>query len=183
MSWIIDAAHTHAEFAVKHMMITTVRGQFTDIQGTVDFDEQTPAKSKIDVKIGTASVNTREEKRDAHLKSADFFDAEQFPYMHFVSKKVEVTSENTGRIIGNLTIKDVTREVVLEVEYNGTQKSPWGTQNAGFSASTKVNRKDWGLNWNVALETGGWLVGDDVKISLEAEIIKQAQPETAAAVA
>ena len=175
MSWIIDPAHTRAEFAVKHMMIATVRGQFTDIQGTVDFDEQTPAKSKIDVEIGAASVNTREEKRDAHLKSPDFFDAENYPYLHFVSKKVKVTGENTGRVIGDLTIRDTTREVALDVEYNGTQKSPWGTQNAGFSATGKFNRKDWGLNWNVALETGGWLVGDEVKVSIESEIIKQVE--------
>ncbi len=183
MTWIIDPAHTHADFAVKHMMIATVRGEFTDIQGTVDFNEKTPAKSKIDVKIGTASLNTREEKRDAHLKSPDFFDAENHPYMHFVSKKVDVTSDNTGRVTGDLTIRDVTREVVLEVEYNGTSKTPWGTTNAGFSATAKINRKNWNLNWNVALETGGWLVGDDVKISLEAEIVKQAeaQPEAVAA--
>jgi polyisoprenoid-binding protein YceI len=185
MSWIIDSAHTRAEFAVKHMMIATVRGQFTDIQGTVDFDEQTPAKSKIDVKIGAASVNTREEKRDAHLKSPDFFDADKYPYLRFKSKKVQVASENTGRVIGDLTIRDVTHEIVLDVEYNGAQKSPWGTHNAGFSATAKINRKDWDLNWNVALETGGWLVGDEVKINIEAEIIKQVetQPEAEAVAA
>src|SRR5690242_18143955 len=111
MTWIIDPAHTHAEFAAKHMMIATVRGEFTDIQGTVDFNEAQPAKSKIDVKIGTASLNTREEKRDAHLKSPDFFDVANHPYMHFVSKRVEVTGDDTGRVIGDLTIRGVTREV------------------------------------------------------------------------
>jgi polyisoprenoid-binding protein YceI len=164
-------------------MIATVRGEFKDIQGTVDFNEAEPVKSKIDVKIGVASLNTHEEKRDAHLKSADFFDAENHPYLHFVSKKVEVTGENTGKVTGDMTIRGVTHPVVLDVEYNGTSKAPWGTTNAGFSATAKLNRKDWNLNWNVALETGGWLVGDDVKISIESEIIKQAeaQPEAVAA--
>jgi polyisoprenoid-binding protein YceI len=182
-TWNIDSAHTHAEFAVKHMMITTVRGEFKDIQGTVDFNEAEPAKSGLDVKIGVASLDSREEKRDAHLKSADFFDAENYPYLHFVSKSVEVTGKNTGKVTGDLTIRDVTRPIVLEVEYNGSQKSPWGTSVAGFTATAKVNRKDWNLNWNVALETGGWLVGDDVKISIESEIIKQAETQAEAVAA
>ena len=179
MSWIIDPAHTRAEFTARHMMVANVRGQFTDITGTVDFNEEHPTQSTLDVKIGVASVNTREEKRDAHLKSPDFLDAENYPYLTFKSKRVQKTGNNTGRIVGDLTIRDVTKEVMLDVDYNGQAKSPWGTTSAGFTAATKINRKDWGLNWNVALETGGWLVGDEVKINLELEIVKQAQPELA----
>ncbi len=183
MSWIIDPAHTQAEFTVRHMMVANVRGQFTDITGTVDFNEENPATSTIDVKIGLASINTREEKRDAHLKSPDFFDVDNHPYMTFKSKRVQKTGDNTGRVTGDLTIRDVTKEIALEVEYNGQAKSPWGTTSAGFTATAKINRKDWNLNWNVALETGGWLVGDEVKISIEAEIVKQLEAVPAEAVA
>ncbi len=183
MSWIIDPAHTRAEFTARHMMVANVRGQFTDITGTVDFNEEHPTQSTLDVKIGIASINTREEKRDAHLKSPDFFDADNYPYMTFKSKRVETTGEDTGRLIGDLTIRDVTKEVALDVEYNGQAKSPWGTTSAGFTAAAKVNRKDWGLNWNVALETGGWLVGDTIGINIEAEIVKQPEAVPAEAVA
>jgi polyisoprenoid-binding protein YceI len=156
------------------MMISTVRGEFHKVSGTVDFNADEPAKSAIDVKIDVASVDTRDEKRDGHLKSADFFDAEKFPVMEFKSDKIEELSKTHGKVHGTLTIKGVSKPVVLDVEYNGTQKSPWGTTNAGFSAKGKINRKDWGLNWNVALESGGILVGDDIKIDIEAEIVKQA---------
>lgn len=183
MSWVIDGAHTTAAFTAKHMMIATVHGQFKKISGTVDFNEQEPAKSAVDVQIETESIDTREEKRDAHLKSADFLEVDKFPTITFKSTKVQPTSENTGLITGDLTIHGVTRPVVLDVEYNGQQKSPWGTTNAGFNATTKINRKDWGLTWNVALETGGWLVSDEIKISIEAEIVKQAEPAKEAAAA
>ncbi|MBI3244316.1 MAG: polyisoprenoid-binding protein [Chloroflexi bacterium] len=183
MSWIIDPAHTRAEFAVKHMMVANVRGQFTDITGLVDFNEQDPVKSAVDVKIGVASINTREEKRDEHLKSPDFFDVANHPYMTFKSKRIEKTGDNTGRVIGDLTIRGKSKEVALDVEYNGQAKSPWGTTNAGFTATAKINRKDWDLNWNVALETGGWLVGDTISLNLEAEIVKQAEAAPAAATA
>lgn len=179
MSWTIDSSHTRANFTARHMMIANVHGQFDDITGTVEFNENDPAQSALDVKIGVASLNTRDEKRDGHLKSPDFFDVANHPYLTFKSTKVEKTSESTGRITGDLTIRGISQPVVLEVEYNGQAKSPWGTTNAGFSATTKINRKDWGLNWNVALETGGWLVGDEIKISIEAEIVKQ--PEAVAA--
>lgn len=183
MSWNIDNAHTIATFTAKHMMIATVHGQFKKIAGTVEFNEKEPAESSIDVQIEVASLDTQEEKRDAHLKSADFLEADKFPYITFKSTKVVVTGENTGRITGDLTIHGVTKPAVLEVEYNGTQKSPWGTTNAGFGATTKISRKDWGLTWNVALETGGWLVSDEIKISIEAEIVKQAEAVPATAVA
>lgn len=174
MAWAIDPSHTGVSFSVRHMMISTVRGEFHKVSGTVDFNADEPAKSAIDVKIDVASVDTRDEKRDGHLKSADFFDAEKFPVMEFKSDKIEELSKTHGKVHGTLTIKGVSKPVVLDVEYNGTQKSPWGTTNAGFSAKGKINRKDWGLNWNVALESGGILVGDDIKIDIEAEIVKQA---------
>ncbi|MBL8045891.1 MAG: polyisoprenoid-binding protein [Anaerolineales bacterium] len=179
MTWNIDASHTRANFSVRHMMISNVHGQFDDISGTVEFNEADPAQSSLNVKIGVASINTRDEKRDGHLKSPDFFDVANHPYLTFESAKVEKASENTGRVTGNLTIRGVSKPVVLDVEYNGQAKSPWGTTSAGFTATAKINRKDWGLNWNVALETGGVLVGDEVKITIEAEIVKQ--PEAVAA--
>jgi polyisoprenoid-binding protein YceI len=179
MSWMIDSAHTEVNFSVRHMMISYVRGQFQKLTGTVEFDEANPANTRVDVQIETTSVNTKEEKRDGHLKSPDFFDAEKYPYLIFKSKRVEVKDASHARLIGDLTIRDVTKEVSLDVEYNGSAKSPWGTTNAGFSAKTTIRRKDWGLNWNVALETGGWLVGDDIHIAIELEIVRQ--PETAPA--
>lgn len=183
MSWLIDSAHTEANFAVRHMMISHVRGRFERLSGTVEFNEAQPANTKVDVTIETASLNTREEKRDAHLKSPDFFATEQYPYMTFKSTRVEAKDATHARLIGDLTIRDVTREVALDVEYNGTAKSPWGTTSAGFSAKTSIKRKDWGLNWNVALETGGWLVGDEVQISIELEIVQQPDAVLAAAAA
>lgn len=181
MTWTIDSAHTRVLFTVRHMMIANVHGQFEKVTGTVDFNEAEPAKSRVDVQIDAASINTHEEKRDAHLRSPDFLNAAEHPYLTFKSKRIETTGENTGRIVGDLTIRDVTREVVLDVEFNGLAKNPWGTVSAGFTAIGKINRKEWGLNWNVALETGGWLVGDEIKINLEVEIVKQ--PETAAVAA
>jgi polyisoprenoid-binding protein YceI len=183
MSWMIDSAHTEVNFSVRHMMISYVRGQFQKLNGTVEFDEANPASTRVDVQIETASVNTKEEKRDGHLKSPDFFDAEKYPYLTFNSKRVEMKDASHARLIGDLTIRDVTQEVSLDVEYNGLAKSPWGTTNAGFSAKTTIRRKDWGLNWNVALETGGWLVGDEIHIAIELEIVQQPEAAPAEAVA
>jgi polyisoprenoid-binding protein YceI len=131
----------------------------------------------VNIEVDLGSVNTRDEKRDGHLKSPDFFDVEKYPTMKFVSTRVEQIDENNGRLIGNLTIKNVTKEVALDVEYAGTAKSPWGTVSAGFSAAGSINRKEWGLNWNQALETGGVLVGDKINIEIELELMKQAQTE------
>jgi len=180
MAWQIDFAHSQIQFSVRHMMISNVRGVFEKFSGAIEFDEQDFTRSSIDVHIEAASVNTKEEKRDAHLRSADFFDAEKYPYLTFKSKNIAVTGSNTGRVLGDLTIRGVTREVVLEVEYVGSSKSPWGATNAGFNAHTKLNRKEWGLEWNVALETGGFLVGDDINISIELELVKVEQPATEA---
>jgi polyisoprenoid-binding protein YceI len=157
------------------MMISNVRGQFEKFSGTVDFDEVNPVKSKAVVQIEVASINTRDEKRDAHLKSADFFDVEKYPVMSFTSTRIDVKDKSHGVLYGDLTIRNVTNQVALDVEFNGLAKSPWNTTNAGFSAKTQIKRKDWGLTWNVALETGGWLVGDEINISIELEIIKQAE--------
>ena len=179
MSWIIDSAHSEINFSVRHMMISTVRGRFEKFTGTVDFNEEKPALSSVDVQIEAASINTRDAKRDGHLKSPDFFNADVFPYLIFKHKRIEVIDDNHGRITGDLTIRDITKDAVLDVTFNGKAKSPWGSESAGFSATTKIDRKDWGLTWNVSLETGGWLVDDTININIEIEIIKQ--PETATA--
>lgn len=177
MTWTIDTAHSEITFTVRHMMISNVRGQFERFTGTVDFVEENPAQSSVDVQIEAASINTKEEKRDAHLRSNDFLAADQYPYLTFKSKRVEVVDENNGKIHGDLTIRDVTKPVVLDVEYSGMAKSPWGTMSAGFSATTKISRKQWGLEWNAALETGGVLVGDEIKINIELEIVQQPEAE------
>jgi polyisoprenoid-binding protein YceI len=179
-SWVIDNSHSHVQFTVRHMMISKVRGRFANFSGSVNFDEQTPANSSVNVQIEAASIETKDEKRDGHLVSPDFLDAANHPYLTFVSKRVVAKDETHGTIYGDLTIRGVTKEVALEVEYNGQAKSPWGTTSAGFNASTKINRKDWGLNWNVALETGGVLVGEEVSIEIELEIVKQVEEPVAA---
>lgn len=181
MSWKIDPAHSEINFTVRHMMISNVRGRFEKFSGEVQFDEANPANSSVDVVIDAASINTREAQRDGHLRSADFLNVEQYPTLAFKSTHVELLSANQARVHGDLTIRGLTRPVVLETEFAGTSLSPWGTTNAGFAASTRINRKDWDLTWNVALETGGWLVGEEIKIDLELELVKQAEPEPVAA--
>lgn len=175
-TWVIDNSHSHIQFTARHMMISKVRGRFERFTGHVEFDEQNPANSSVNVQIEAASIETKDEKRDAHLTSPDFLDAANYPTLSFVSKRIEVLDATHGRIIGDLSIRGVTREVVLEAEYNGQARAPWGTTSAGFHASTRINRKDWGLNWNVALETGGVLVGEEVQIDIELEIVKQEAP-------
>jgi polyisoprenoid-binding protein YceI len=181
MSWKIDPAHSEITFSVRHMMITNVRGRFEDFSGTVEFDEQNPANTTVDVQIAANSISTRDPKRDAHLKSPDFLNADQYPYLTFRSRKVELVDATHARLIGDLTIREATRPVTLDVEYNGQSKSPWGATSAGFSARTTLNRKDWDLTWNVALETGGWLVGDEMTVNIELELIKQLEAEAVAA--
>lgn len=181
MAWTIDSSHSQVQFTVRHMMISNVRGRFEEFSGNVDFDENDLTTLKVAVDVATASINTRDEKRDAHLRSADFFNVEQFPLMTFRSTKVESEGKNDVRLHGDLTILDTTHPVVLEVEYAGTVKSPWGTTSAGFSAHTKISRKEFGLSWNVALETGGILVGDEIKIEIELEVVKQEAPAADAA--
>lgn len=179
MSWQIDSSHSHINFTARHMMISKVRGSFENFSGTVNFDEENPTNTTVEVEVDLTSISTRDEQRDGHLKSPDFFDVENHPTMKFVSTRVEQIDEHNGRLHGQLTIKGVSKEVVLDVEYAGIAKSPWGTENAGFSAKGSLNRKDWGLNWNQALETGGVLVGDKINIEIELELVKQAQAEPA----
>jgi polyisoprenoid-binding protein YceI len=174
MSWMIDPSHTRVQFSARHMMIATVRGEFKDFGGSVEFDASKPEATTVAVEIKTASVDSKDPKRDGHLVSPDFFDSAKFPVMSFKSTRVENVKGERARLIGDLTIKDVTREVALDVDFHGTAKAPWGTTSAGFEAKGKLNRKDFGLVWNVALETGGVLVGEDINITIDAEIVKQA---------
>jgi polyisoprenoid-binding protein YceI len=172
MTWQVDNAHTHISFVARHMMITKVRGEFAKYDIVVNYDEEQPARSTVEATIYTDSINTRDERRDGHLRSADFLDAATYPAMTFKSKRVEQLANGHGQLIGDLTIRDVTREVALDVEFYGLAKSPWGTTSAGFCGLTKLDRREWGLTWNQALETGGWLVGDQINIEIEVELIK-----------
>jgi len=157
------------------MMISTVRGRFNTFSGTVEADEKNLRNAQVQVEVDVSSIDTGDDKRDAHLRSPDFFNAEEFPTMTFKSSRIEQLDDQHGRLHGELTIRDVTKPVVLNVEYAGMAKSPWGTTSAGFSAESRINRKDWGLNWNVALETGGWLVSDEIRISVEVELVQQVE--------
>lgn len=171
-TWNIDPVHSVAEFKVKHMMISNVKGQFTGVSGTLKLDEADISKSSIEASIDAASINTREPQRDGHLKSADFFDVEKFPTLAFKSTGVGRKGDELA-VEGELTIHGVTRKVVFDVEGPTTPgKDPWGNTRIGISATTKINRKDYGLTWNAALETGGILVGEDVTITLDVEFVK-----------
>lgn len=174
-TWQIDPAHSHVEFAVKHLMISTVKGTFADVEGTVRVEDEDLTTADIDVTIAAASIDTRAEKRDDHLRSQDFLHAERFPSLRFRSTEVERGGDEELRVKGELTIRDVTREVVLEVEELGSAQDPWGGERAAFTATTKLDRKDFGLTWNQALETGGVLVGDEVRISIDAQLVLQSE--------
>jgi polyisoprenoid-binding protein YceI len=171
-TWIVDAAHSNVEFSIRHLMIATVKGRFADVQGTVTIDEEDPSQTEINVTIGAASIDTRMPQRDEHLRSADFFDVANHPTLTFKSRSVRREGE-TFKVVGDLTIRGVTRELVLDVVAQGRQADPWGAQRAGFEATGKIKRSDFGLTWNQALETGGVLVGDDVKISVDVELVAQ----------
>lgn len=172
-TWNIDPAHALAEFKVKHMMIAHVKGQFTKLVGTLVLDESDLAHSRVEASIEAASISTHEPQRDAHLKSADFFDVEKFPTLSFKSSSVKRTGEGELAVEGDLTIRDVTRKVLFRVEGpTPAAKDPWGNIRLAVSATTKINRKDFGLTWNTALETGGILVGDEVTIMLDVEFVK-----------
>jgi polyisoprenoid-binding protein YceI len=173
-TWQIDPKHSLAEFSVKHMMITTVRGRFGELSGTIVEDSADPSRSSVQVEIDAASVDTHEAQRDGHLKSPDFFHVEQFPVITFQSTKVIPGHGDHFQLVGDLTIRGTTRSVTLDVERTGTGTTPYGTTVAGFSAETKINRKDFGMTFNMALEAGGVMVGDQVKISIEIEAVKQA---------
>lgn len=173
-TWTIDPVHSIAEFAVRHMMVSTVKGRFRSMEGSITLDEERPERSSVVATIDVASVDTAEPDRDAHLRSDDFFNAERFPKMTFRSTRVELQGEDRARVYGDLTIRDVTREVALDVEFEGRAKDPWGNERIGFSATTELNRKEFGLRWNQVLETGGVVVGDRVKVSLHVEAVRQA---------
>ena len=172
--WTLDAAHANVEFSVKHMMITTIRGRFNELDLEVDFDESAPERSSVVARIATASLSTNQERRDGHLRSADFFDVERFPEMTFRSTSIAKVSNRDYEITGDLTIKDQTHPVVLDAELLGTVAGMQGGRLTAVSADAKIDRKAWGLSWNVALESGGWLVGDDIKIHLEFELVAPA---------
>jgi polyisoprenoid-binding protein YceI len=171
-TWKVDKAHSSAEFKVKHMMISNVKGHFSGIDGALDLDEGDVMKSHVTASIDAGSVTTRDEQRDAHLRSADFFDVEKFPTLSFKSRRVS-GSDGELQVTGDLTIHGVTRPAVFTVEGpTPPAKDPWGNTRIGLSATTKINRKDFGLAWNAVLETGGILVGDDVSITLDIQFIK-----------
>jgi polyisoprenoid-binding protein YceI len=172
-TWNIDPIHSVAEFKVKHMMISNVKGQFTGVSGVLSLDESDAAKSRVEATIDAASINTRDPQRDGHLKSADFFDVEKFPTLSFKSTRVERNGDGEVAVSGDLTIHGVTRRVEFAVEGpTPATRDPWGNTRVGLSATTKINRKDFGLTWNTALETGGILVGDDVTLTLDVEFVK-----------
>ena len=171
-TWTIDPAHSTIEFVAKHMMITTVKGRFTEFEGTVVADEQNIADSKVDVVMKAASLDTRSDQRDQHLRSADFLHVEEFEDVTFHSTSVSGTKEKF-KVTGDLTIRGTTKPITLDVTFEGQGKDPWGGTRASFSAHGKFDRRDYGLTWNVALETGGILVSNEVKINIEAQAVLQ----------
>lgn len=174
-TWNIDPAHTLVEFSAKHMMITTVKGRFADVRGSLTVDEERPEASSVTVELAAASLDTRTEQRDQHLRSADFLDAAIYPLISFRSRRIEGLRFAEGaefRIVGDLTIRDVTREIALNATYEGRGRDPWGGERVSFSATTKLDRRDFGLTWNAALESGGVLVSNEIKIHIEAQAIR-----------
>lgn len=181
--WTLDPAHSQVEFTVKHLMITKVRGRFPEVEGEVRLDEEDPSRSGVEVEIGAASIDTRQEDRDEHLRSGDFLDAEAYPKLTFRSTRVEglrLEPDAPFRVVGELTIRGVTKEVTLEARYGGTGTDPWGGERIAFSADTRIDRRDFGLEWNQVLEKGGVLVGNQVAIHIEAQAVKQAAQAEAA---
>lgn len=168
-TWALDASHTDVEFAVKHLMISTVKRRFADVTGMLRGDMADPSTFELDVSIDVASIDTRQEQRDAHLRSPDFFDAMKWPKIRFIGKRVESQAGDRFRLIGDVTIRDVTRELTLDVVSEGAVRDPWGNSRIGFSAQGKLDRREFGLVWNQVLEAGGFTVGDEVKISVDVE--------------
>jgi polyisoprenoid-binding protein YceI len=172
-TWNIDPAHSAAEFKVKHMMISNVKGHFAKVTGTLTLDESDLSRSRVEATIDASSIETRDAQRDAHLKSADFFDVEKFPSLTFKSTSLRLVKDGELAVEGDLTIRDVTRKVVFSVDGpTPPAKDPWGNTRVGVSATTRISRKDFGLSWNAALESGGFLVGDDVTITLDVQFVK-----------
>ncbi|HEY6077293.1 MAG TPA: YceI family protein [Polyangiaceae bacterium] len=178
-TWAIDTSHSGVNFSIRHMVVSKVRGRFTKYSGAVQLDESDFTRSSVEASIDAASIDTGTEQRDAHLRSADFFDVEKFPELKFKSTGIVKVDDTNYRVTGALTIRDVTREVSLEVEYGGRTKDPWGNERVGFVAKTSLERKDFGLGWNQLLEAGGVVVGDRVDIELELEAVKAAAEKAA----
>lgn len=172
MSWQFDPGHTNIGFAGRHMMVSTVRGAFEKFSGTVEFDEQDIIRSRADIQIDAASVNTYNVQRDEHFRSEDFFDVEHYPYITFKSKRVIMQDAHHGQLIGDLTIRNITREVVLDAEYSGVSQTPWNTYSAGFSLRGKVNRKDWDMKWNMVLAGGGLVASDEIMLAIDLELTR-----------
>jgi len=172
-TWKLDPTHTIVEFSAKHLMITTVKGRITDIEGTIYADENNPENSSVEVTLNAASIDTRTEQRDNHLRSADFLHVEQFPGITFRSTRIKGDKQQF-KLTGDLTIRDVRKEITLDVTFEGQTKDPWGGERIGFSAAGKIDRRDFGLTWNQLLETGGVAVGNEIKINVEVEAIKAA---------
>jgi len=172
-TWKLDPSHTIVEFSAKHLMITTVKGRITDVEGTIQADEKDFRKSSVEATLNAASIDTRTEQRDNHLRSADFLHVENFPTIKFRSTRIE-GDRNEFKLTGDLTIKDVTKPITLEVSFEGQTKDPWGGERVGFSAKGKLDRRDFGLTWNQLLETGGAVVGNEIKIAIEVEAVKAA---------
>ena len=170
-TWKIDASHSTVEFSAKHMMFTTVKGRLADVEGTITVKGTTPDSATVQATMKAASIDTRTEQRDQHLRSADFLDADNFPEVTFASTKIEGSKEKF-RMTGDLTIRGKSLPVTLDVTYEGTGKDPWGNERMGFSASGKIDRREYGLVWNQALETGGVLVSNDIKIQIDAQVIR-----------
>lgn len=175
----LDKTHTDVAFSTKHMMVTTVRGRFNGVDGTLNLDPDNPAASSGSFTVDTASIDTGVDQRDAHLRSADFLDADNYPALTFASTRVESRGGSDYRVTGDLTVKGVTRQVTFDVEFLGLYASMKGARRAGFHATTKINREDFGLTWNVALESGGWLVGKEIKIEIDLAVEEQAAVEPA----
>ena len=175
MAFQLDNSHTQIQFSVRHMMISKVRGEFTKFSGAIDLNVEKPELTAVKVEVDLASINTRDEKRDGHLRSADFFDVENNQTLKVKSTSVQVLNKQHAKLNGDLTIRNVTKPVTLDVEFVGSAKSPWGTTSYGFAAKTKINREDFGLVWNVALESGGWLVSKEVEIENKAQSAKETE--------
>jgi len=179
-TWQLDKAHTQINFSAKHMMVTTVRGTFHDVDGTIELDEADPTRSRASFRVGAASLDTNFGARDAHLRSADFFDAERYPDITFTSTAIRQTGDDRFDVTGDLTIRDVTKPITFKVELDGIVTGMSGQRHAGLTGSTTVHRSDWGLDWNVALEQGGWLVGKDIKLDVVIAADEVAAPVGAA---
>jgi polyisoprenoid-binding protein YceI len=178
-TWVLDNSHSEIIFKVKHLMITNVKGTFRKFNATLITEGHDFSKSSIKVTVDAGSIDTNSSDRDTHLRGADFFDAEKYPQITFTGKSFTRVEDDTYKLTGDLTMKGVTKEVTVDVEFGGTGRDPWGNEKAGFSVHGKLNRKDWGLNWNATLETGGVLLSDEVKISADVQFVKQAEIPTA----